>query len=116
MQIFARGAACGLDKTDALSLMAFQRDHSQGQQAEDDELDRFCRLVAASQVHQQRLQSCASPDAILRLAQELRASFSRQTLRMRSRDLAAAYWPWAHKGPEWRRQFFADRPRRRFWV
>lgn len=95
--------------------MASQGDHSVDSLADDEKLYCFCRLVANNEAYQVRLRSCRSPETILRFALELQAPFSRQTLRLRSRDLAAEYWPWAHKGPAWRRQFFEVRPGQRPW-
>ncbi|MCP9826868.1 Nif11-like leader peptide family natural product precursor [Synechococcus sp. EJ6-Ellesmere] len=69
-------------------------------------LDRFCRAVAASPAHQARLKAAASPEEILAIAAELNFLFTRQTLRLCSRDLASDYWPWAQKGSIWRREFF----------
>ncbi len=86
--------------------MATDHERPSSESAERAALARFCRAVAASPVHQARLKACSTPEAILAMAEELDCPISWQTLRSRSSDLAADFWPWAQKGTIWRRQFF----------
>jgi hypothetical protein len=86
--------------------MATDQERPSSEPAERAALARFCRTVAANPVHQARLKACSTPEAILAMAEELDCPFAWQTLRSRSSDLAADYWPWAQKGTIWRREFF----------
>lgn len=51
--------------------------------------------------------SGASAQEIVALAASAGYLFTLEELRVLSRELAATYWPWAGKGREFRRDYFA---------
>lgn len=66
----------------------------------------FCSLLQEDENLQSQVKAAKSPKEIVDFAASLGHNISREELRLWSRELKAAYFPWSEMGHEWRRNFF----------
>jgi hypothetical protein len=71
-----------------------------------DSLIRLTRLADGDPQLQAQIQETTSASQLIALAITVGCEFTPSELRSRSRDLSAAYWPWAGKTHRWRRDWF----------
>ena len=69
----------------------------------------FCKLLEADSDLQSRVKAAENPKEIIEIAATVGHEISSMELRVWSRELSANYFPWATKGHEWRRNFFAQK-------
>ena len=73
---------------------------------EDDAIFSFCRLVDNDKSLQSLVKNATHPKQIVDIASSMGHEFSTRSLRISSKHLTAAYFPWSEKGREWRINFF----------
>ena len=69
-------------------------------------LAAFCALLDADADLQARMKAAQNPQEVVEIASSLGLEISPAELRIWSRELSAAYFPWTGKGHEYRRDFF----------
>ena len=72
-----------------------------------DAIKKFTELLDQDGEMQEFVKSANTPEQIVKLAESAGVSISVKQLRFWSRELTAPYFPWAEKGNQWRREFFA---------
>ena len=75
--------------------------------SEVDAIKKFIELLDQDGEMQEFVKSANTPEQIVKLAESAGVSISVKQLRFWSRELTAPYFPWAEKGNQWRREFFA---------
>ena len=73
-------------------------------------LTTLCALLDASVDLQGKVKVASNPGEVLEIAKGIDCEISMLELRLWSRDLSAAYFPWTGMGYEQRRSFFNGRP------
>ena len=71
-----------------------------------DALLAFCNLLDHDKDLRLKVKTAKDPNRIIELAALGGHDFSLKELRFWSKELKAAYFPWAEMGDEWRRRFF----------
>jgi hypothetical protein len=72
-------------------------------------LAALCALLDADADLQARMKAAQNPQEVVEIASSLGLEISPAELRIWSRELSAAYFPWTGKGHEYRRNFFTGR-------
>ena len=72
-----------------------------------DAIKKFTELLDQDGEMQEFVKSANTPEQIVKLAESVGVAISVKQLRFWSRELTAPYFPWAEKGNQWRREFFA---------
>ena len=72
-----------------------------------DAIKKFTELLDQDGEMQEFVRSANTPEQIVKLAELAGVHISVKQLRFWSRELTAPYFPWAEKGNQWRREFFA---------
>ena len=72
-----------------------------------DAIKQFIELLDRDAEMQEFVKSANTPKKIVELAESVGVDISVKQLRFWSRELKAPYFPWAEKGSQWRREFFA---------
>ena len=70
-------------------------------------IKEFTELLDQDREAQELVKSANTPEQIVKLAESAGIDISVKQLRFWSRELKAPYFPWAEKGNQWRREFFA---------
>ena len=68
----------------------------------------FCKFVEGNKELQSSVKRATNAKEILDIAQAAGFTFSIIELRIWSRELSAAWFPWSGKNRDWRRSFFCE--------